>query len=463
MAAPSAAESSARAYGLLPVPAAWTQASPELAALCSDDAAWAQYAALRGGGDGESGEGVPGAGAWARRAIVAACVDALEGEGVPAPLAAVLLSGLHITACRGSFWPHGEELNRLSVTVRLYCPYAIPACLEASSEYVRILGSETLDMEVSLAWRPLLLLPAAGAEGAAEAAGRAAAPPPPWRQLATSRFLQPPPTGCDALDRACSMEVQDTWTDGLSPAAVREIRGALFPGAPAGDALPSDWALLRLLLTALGALDVLTPNRRGYLMDLGHSWCARARAARCQLRRVPPPPTRVRSTRVRCAARPQPLLLVPSSRTPTLPLLPAAAAAAALTVPLLLGAARCRRRRRSPTSADLQRMRDDGTLGPGDDEDGVEDVGWLEHAARGAAGARRPVDAHYAPYDVAKGKAEWGENMLDVRADRDVHGDGSLDEGVSGATLWDDLAQRRITLAPIPRGGGRRRGGGGLW
>ena len=107
-------------------------------------------------------------------------------------------------------------------------------------------------------------------------------------------------------------------------------------------------------------------------------------------------------------------------------------------------------------------MRDDGTLGPGDDEDGVEDVGWLEHAARGAAGARRSVDAHYAPYDVAKGKAEWGENMLDVRADRDVHDDGSLDEGVSGATLWDDLAQQRLTLAPIPRGG-RRRGGGGLW
>jgi len=106
-------------------------------------------------------------------------------------------------------------------------------------------------------------------------------------------------------------------------------------------------------------------------------------------------------------------------------------------------------------------MRADGTLGAGDDEDEVENVEWLEHAARAAAGALRPTDAHYAPYDLAKGKADWGENMLEIRADRDVHGDGSLDAGVSGATLWDDLEQGRVRLAPMPGSGGRRRGGGG--
>ena len=42
-------------------------------------------------------------------------------------------------------------------------------------------------------------------------------------------------------------------------------------------------------------------------------------------------------------------------------------------------------------------------------------MSWLEHAARAAAGALRPVDAYYEPYNLLEAKAEWGRAVLAAR------------------------------------------------
>lgn len=67
-------------------------------------------------------------------------------------------------------------------------------------------------------------------------------------------------------------------------------------------------------------------------------------------------------------------------------------------------------------------------------------MSWLEHAARSAAGALRPVDAYYEPYDLLEAKAECGRMVLDARMERGL--DEDEDEGsaerVAPWIVWEE-------------------------
>ena len=64
----------------------------------------------------------------------------------------------------------------------------------------------------------------------------------------------------------------------------------------------------------------------------------------------------------------------------------------------------------------------------GEIEEGDLSVSWLEYAARAAAGALRPVDAYFEPYDLLEVKAEWGRRVLQARAEMKEEDGGSEDE-----------------------------------
>jgi hypothetical protein len=102
-------------------------------------------------------------------------------------------------------------------------------------------------LSVSLDWRPLPL-PAPARPPAPDAAA--------WRPLAHNSLLDPPPTGNFDLDYRGWNSVEEPRAPGLTPTGVRALRSALFREVKLSRAVLGDWPMVRLLLTAAGALQL---------------------------------------------------------------------------------------------------------------------------------------------------------------------------------------------------------------
>lgn len=265
-------------------------------------------------------------------------------------------------------------MRTLRVTSRLWCPYAIPTGVELRFFYHRRSRNYSGELVVTLDWRPL---------PPAVPGSFVAWPGPPnaasWRPIASNSLQTPPSAGGHELDFQNWAPVEKPRAPGLTPPSVRALRSALFRNASHSVGLLGDWPMVRLLLTAAGAL------------GFGGGF-----------------------------------------------------------EPLDLG---------GDCSVDTDEMLGDGVLPAAKEGRRAvpEELCFLEHAARCATGAMRPVDFYAVPYDEAGAKREWAEGVLAARREvAEAHVDeaaaGRMDRSVRAASLWDDLEGRRVMLRRLPGG-----------
>lgn len=176
-----------------------------------------------------------------------------------------------------------------------------------------------------------------------------------FEDLCGARLLDPPETHDIADIGSVWSPVYDLQKDNLSPTTVRRLRSWLFGSAcQATKQLVSDWDLLVLLFASCGS-DVRSGPLRG---RVGYSWEA-SFAGETHVRKI-------------------------------------------------LKAEGCDSKGQDCGS-------EESDTEDSDSEGGGPSVSWLEHAARTATGALRPIDSYFEPYDLLEAKAIWGRKVLDAR------------------------------------------------
>ena len=79
--------------------------------------------------------------------------------------------------------------------------------------------------------------------------------------------------------------------------------------------------------------------------------------------------------------------------------------------------------------------------------DGFTGLNWLEYQARLVAGALRPFDKYYVPYDTLEAKSEWGMKVLEVCEDGQYNqGDDDLDLSQAPWMVWERAEKTSSTM-----------------
>jgi len=91
---------------------------------------------------------------------------------------------------------------------------------------------------------------------------------------------------------------------------------------------------------------------------------------------------------------------------------------------------------------------DDGVVERDDTEfDRFTGLNWLEYQARLVAGALRPFDKYYVPYDTLEAKSEWGLNVLEVCEEGQYNqGDDDLDLSTVPWMVWERAEMTSSTM-----------------